>query len=71
MISVITLSNHGNNTLCIHIRDTTKKDKEQSKFSFITGSYLSYIREVEYKGLNGSVTSAICHMAQNIGCIHR
>jgi hypothetical protein len=28
-------------------------------FSFVTRSYLSYIRGVDYKGLNGSVISAI------------
>jgi thiaminase len=70
MISAIILSNHGNNTLYLHTRDITKKDQEQSKSSFATRSYLSYIRGVGYKGLNGSVTSAIYHMAWNIGCIH-
>jgi hypothetical protein len=41
-------------------------------FSFVTRSYLlTYIRGVNYKGLNGSVTSVIYHMAQNIGCICR
>jgi hypothetical protein len=39
--------------------------------SFITRSYLSYIREVDYKGLNMSVTPVIYHMAQNIECIRR
>jgi hypothetical protein len=71
MISAITLSNHGKNTLYLHIRDTTKKDQEQSKFSFTTGSYLSCIRGVDYKGLNESATSAIYHMVRNIGCIRR
>jgi hypothetical protein len=69
MISAITVSNHGKNTLYLHIRDITKKDQEHSKSSFATRSYLSYIQGVDYKGLNGSVTSAIYYMAQNIGCI--
>jgi hypothetical protein len=71
MISAITPSNHGKNTLYLHTRDITKEDQEQSKSSFATRSYLSYIRGVDYKGLNGSVTSAINHMARNIGCICR
>jgi hypothetical protein len=71
MISAITLSNHGKNTLYLHTWDITKEDQEQSKSSFATGSYLSYIRGVNYKGLNGSVTSTIYHMARNIGCIHK
>jgi hypothetical protein len=32
---------------------------------------MTYIREVDYKGLNGSVTPAIDHMTRNIECIHR
>jgi thiaminase len=71
MIGAITLSNHGKNTLYLHTRDITEEDQEQSKSSFATVSYLSYIRRVDYKGLNESVTSAIYHMAQNIGCIRR
>jgi hypothetical protein len=71
MISAITVNNHGKNILYLHTRDITKEDQEQSKSSFATGSYLSYIRGVDYKGLNGSVTFAIYHMARNIGCIHR
>jgi hypothetical protein len=71
MISAITLSNHGKNTLYLHIRDITKEDQEQSKSSFTIRSYLSYIQGVDYKGLNGSVTFAIYHMARNIGCIRR
>jgi hypothetical protein len=71
MISVITHSNHGKNNLYLHTSDITKEDQEQSKSSFATRSYLSYIRGVDYKGLNGSVTSMIYHMAQNIGCIRR
>jgi hypothetical protein len=71
MISVITLSNYGKNTLYLHTRDITKEDQEQSKSFFATGSYLYYIRGVDYKGLNGSVTSVIYHIAQNIGCIRR
>jgi hypothetical protein len=71
MISAITLSNHGKNTLYLHIRDITKEDQEQSKSSFVTRSYLSDIRGVDYKGLNGSVTFAIYHMVRNIGCIPR
>jgi hypothetical protein len=71
MISAITLNNHGKNTLYLHTRDINKKDQEQSKSSFATRSYLSYIRSVDYKGLNGSVTSVIYHMARNIGCIRR
>jgi hypothetical protein len=71
MISAITLSNHGKNTLYLRTRDITKEDQEQSKSSFATGSYLSYIQGVDYKGLNGSVTSTIYHMTQNIGYIHR
>jgi hypothetical protein len=50
-------------TSYLHIRDITKEDQEQSKSYFITGSYLSYIQGVAYKGLNGSVTSMIYHMA--------
>jgi hypothetical protein len=30
-----------------------------------------YIRGVDYKGLNRSVTSAIYHMTQNIECIRK
>jgi hypothetical protein len=71
MISAITLSNHGKNTLYLHTRDITKEDQEQSKSSFAIRSYLSYIQGVDYKGLNGSVTFAIYHMARNIGCIRR
>jgi hypothetical protein len=71
MISAITLSNHGKNTLYLHTRDISKEDQEQSKSSFATGSYLSYIWGVDYKGLNGSITFAIDHMTQNIGCIRR
>jgi hypothetical protein len=71
MISAITLSNHGKNTLYIHTRDITKEDEEQSKSSFATRSYVAYIRGVDYKGLIGSVTSAIYHMVRNIGCIRR
>jgi hypothetical protein len=69
MISAITPNNHGKNTLYLHIRDITKENQEHNKSSFATRSYLSYIRRVDYKGLNGSVTSAIYHMARNIGCI--
>jgi hypothetical protein len=32
---------------------------------------MAYIRGVDYKGLNESVTSTIYHMNQNIECIHR
>jgi hypothetical protein len=32
---------------------------------------MTYIRGVDYKGLNGSVTPAIYHMTQNIECIRR
>jgi hypothetical protein len=71
MINAITLSNHGKNTLYLHTRDITKEDQEQSKSSFASGSYLSNIQGVDYKGLNRSVTSTIYHMARNIGCIHR
>jgi hypothetical protein len=71
MISVITPSNHGKNTLYLHTRDITKEDQEQSKSSFRTMSYLAYIRGVDYKGLNRNITPAIYHMTQNIGCIHR
>jgi hypothetical protein len=71
MISAITLSNHGKNTLYLHTRYITKEDQGQSKSSFATRSYLSYIQEVDYKGFNRSVTSVIYHMAQNIGCICR
>jgi hypothetical protein len=38
---------------------------------FVTRSYLTHIRGVDYKGLNESVTLTIYHMAQNIGCIRR
>jgi hypothetical protein len=71
MISAITPSKHLKITSYLYIRDITKEDQEQSKSSFITGSYLSYIRRVDYKGLNGSITSMIYHMAWNIECIRR
>jgi hypothetical protein len=71
MISTITPINHGKNTLYLYTRDITKEDQEHSKSSFATRSYLSYIRGMDYKGLNGSVTFAIYHMARNIGCIRR
>jgi hypothetical protein len=32
---------------------------------------MAYIQGVDYKGLNGSVTSAIYHMIWIIECIHR
>jgi hypothetical protein len=32
---------------------------------------ITYIRGVDYKGLNESITSAIYHMTQNIECIRR
>jgi hypothetical protein len=63
IISAITLSNYGKKTLYLHTKNITKEDQEQSKSSFATRSYLSYIRRVNYKGLNGSVTSVIYHMA--------
>jgi hypothetical protein len=71
IISAITPSNHGKTTSYLHIRDITKKDQEQSKSSFVTGSYFSYIRGMDYKELNRSVTSVIYHMTQNIRCILR
>jgi hypothetical protein len=71
MIRAITPSNHDKNTLYLHTRDITKENQEQSKSFFATRSYLSYIRRVDYNGLNGSVTVTIYHMAQNIRCIHR
>jgi hypothetical protein len=40
----------------LHIRDITKEDQEQSWTPFATGFYLFYKREVDYKGLNESVT---------------
>jgi hypothetical protein len=46
MISAITLSNHGKNTLYLLTKDITKEDQEQSKSFFATWSYLSYIRGV-------------------------
>jgi hypothetical protein len=49
MTSAITPSNHGKIALYLHIRDIAKKDQEQSKSSFVTRSYLSYIRGVDYK----------------------
>jgi hypothetical protein len=64
MIGTITLSNYGKNTLYLYTRDVTKEDQEHSKSFFIIGSYLSYIRGADYKGLNRSVTSAIYHMAR-------
>jgi hypothetical protein len=64
IISAITPNNHRRITSYIHIRDITKEDQEQSKSSFVTGSYLSSIWGVDYKGLNGSITSVIYHMAQ-------
>jgi hypothetical protein len=42
-IRAITLSNHCKNTLYLHTRDITKEDHEQSKSSFATRFYLSYI----------------------------
>jgi hypothetical protein len=47
--SAITPSNHGKNTSYLHTRDITKKDQEQSKTSFTTRSYLTYIRGVDYR----------------------
>jgi hypothetical protein len=43
-------------TSYLHIRDVTKEDKKQSMSSFAIRSYLSYIWEVDYKGLNRIVT---------------
>jgi hypothetical protein len=49
-----------------------RKIKNRACSSFVTGPYFyAYIRGVDYKGLNGSVTSVIYHMAQNIECICR
>jgi hypothetical protein len=45
MISAITPRNHGKTSSYLHIRDITKEDQEQSKSSFIFGSYLSIFGE--------------------------
>jgi hypothetical protein len=58
-------------TFHLCIRNITKENQEQSKTSFATRFYLFYIRGVDYKGLNGSVTSVIYHMTQHIECICR
>jgi hypothetical protein len=59
MISVIISSNHD---IYIHTRDITKEDQEQSNITSLANrSYNSYIRGVDYEGLNGNVTSAIFH----------
>jgi hypothetical protein len=34
-------------------------------------SYGFYRQEVDYKGLNGAVTTTICHTIQNIEGIHK
>jgi hypothetical protein len=53
------------------MRDITKKDQEQILTSIAIGSYLTYKREVDYKGLNEAITLAIYHTIRNVGCIHR
>jgi hypothetical protein len=52
-------------------RSITKEDQEQSLSLFAIGFYLFYKQGVSYKGLNGSVTSAIYHMTQSVECIRR
>jgi hypothetical protein len=52
--------------------DITKEDIEHSHhFPVIVVLYLTYTREVDYKGLNRTVTLAIYHTVQNIWCNHR
>jgi hypothetical protein len=60
MISAIMSSSHSKKALYLHIRDITNKVVyEQSiKSTLATGSNLVYIRGVDYKGLNESVTFA-------------
>jgi hypothetical protein len=58
MISAIMSSNHTKKTLYVHIRDITNKVvyEHSIKSSLATGSNLTYIQGVDYKGLNESVT---------------
>jgi hypothetical protein len=60
MISAIMSSNHSKKALYLHIRDTTNKVvyEHSIKSTLATGSNLAYIRGVDYKGLNESVTFA-------------
>ena len=43
------------------IGDITKERHQQRMLSIATRSYLAYRREVDYKGLNESVTLMIYH----------
>jgi hypothetical protein len=49
----------------LYTRNIAKVDQEQSKISLATHPYLSYIRGVDYKGLNKAiiVTFVTYHMA--------
>jgi hypothetical protein len=60
MISAIMSSNHSKKALYLHIRDITNKVvyEHSIKSTLATGSNLAYIRGVDYKGLNESVTFA-------------
>ena len=58
-------------TLDLCIRNITKEDQEQSLSPFAIVFYLPYKWGVDYKGLNGSVTSVIYHMTQSAKCIYR
>jgi hypothetical protein len=52
--------------------DITKEDIEHSRhFPIIVVLCLPYTREVDYKGLNRTVTPVIYHTIRNIGCNHR
>jgi hypothetical protein len=52
--------------------DITKEDIEhRHHFPVIVVLYLPYTREVDYKGLNRTITPAIYHTVRNIGCNRR
>jgi hypothetical protein len=60
MISAIMSGNHSEKALYLRIRDITNKVvyEHSIKSTLATGSNLVYIRGVDYKGLNESVTFA-------------
>jgi hypothetical protein len=71
MISAITLSNHGKNTLYYTQGTLLRKIKTRASLPSQASPTCPIFGGVDYKELNGSVTSTIYHMARNIGCIHR
>ena len=51
----------------IQLGTLLKERHQQRMLSIVTGSYLAYRREVEYKGLNENVTLVIYHQSEMQG----